>query len=127
MAIQLDTVGLVVKDMGKALAFYRVLGLAIPTGQDDEAHVEFTTSTGFTLGFDAEATVREVDPQWQTPNGGQRLSLQFKCDAPTDVDATYDKLMVTGYRSYQAPWDSYWGQRFARVIDPDDNVVNLFC
>lgn len=125
MSIQLDTIGLVVRDMGRALDFYRLLGLSVPPGQADEAHVELRTPGGPTLGFDTEAMVQQLDPRWQAPSG-ERLGLQFKCDSPADVDATHARLLAAGHGSYQEPWDAFWGQRFARVVDPDGNVVNLF-
>ncbi len=86
--VTLDTIGLVVRDMGRSLAFYRLLGLPIPDGLDAEAHVELLTPGGPTLGFDAEETVRRLDPHWREPVG-QRMNLQFACGSPAEVDATY--------------------------------------
>jgi uncharacterized glyoxalase superfamily protein PhnB len=121
----LHTVGLVVKDMGRALDFYRALGLDIDPAEDKSPHVEFTAPTGYAIGFVAEAMVRQTDPKW-TDGYGQRVNLQFAFADPAGVDATHQKLVAAGYASYQDPWDAFWGQRFARVVDPDGNVVNLF-
>lgn len=122
---ELNTIGVVVQDMPKALAFYRTLGLAIDSAEDHAPHVEFTAPSGYSIGFVSEEMVRQSDPKW-TDGFGQRMNLQFKFDQPADVDACYTTLTAAGYESYQAPWDAFWGQRFARVIDPDRNVVNLF-
>jgi len=111
--------------MPKALAFYRLLGLPIPVEEDNEPHVEITTETGCSIGFISEAMVRQTDPQWND-GVGHRINLQFKCDGPDAVDATHNRLMAAGHPSYQTPWDASWGQRFARVIDPDGNIVNIF-
>lgn len=27
---------------------------------------------------------------------------------------------------HKAPWDAFWGQRYAVVVDPDGNLVDLF-
>ena len=35
-------------------------------------------------------------------------------------------LLAAGGRGHLAPWDAFWGQRYAVVLDPDGNVVNLF-
>lgn len=121
----LHTVGVVVQDMTKALAFYRTLGLAIPEGEEHSPHVEFTAPNGYAIGFVSEAMVRQSDPKW-TDGFGNRINLQFAFGAPDEVDAAYKRLTDAGYASYQEPWDAFWGQRFARVIDPDSNVVNLF-
>jgi catechol 2,3-dioxygenase-like lactoylglutathione lyase family enzyme len=124
-AIHLNTVGVVVRDMPKALGFYRLLGLSVPTEQDDQPHVEFTDDNGYSIGFVTEAMVRQTDPTWNDA-AGHRINLQFKCDEPSEVDATHARLIDAGHASHQAPWDAFWGQRFARVIDPDGNVVNIF-
>jgi uncharacterized glyoxalase superfamily protein PhnB len=43
------------------------------------------------------------------------------------VDALHQKLTGAGYASRKAPWDAFWGQRYATVEDPDGNPVDLFC
>lgn len=126
MAIRLHTVGLVVQDMPRALAFYRILGLEIPVEDDHAPHVEFTGANGLVMGFDTEEVVVSSDPHWQKPVGGQRVNLQFELDSPAEVDTTYARLVAAGAGEYASPWDAFWGQRFARVTDPDDNVVSLF-
>jgi uncharacterized glyoxalase superfamily protein PhnB len=35
-------------------------------------------------------------------------------------------VVAAGFRSKKDPWDAFWGQRYAQVIDPDDNAVDLF-
>ncbi len=55
----LDLVGIIVRDMGESLKFYRLLGLEIPADADAEAHVEiqdaqrFPSCLGY-VGVDAE-------------------------------------------------------------------------
>ena len=125
--MRLETAGLVVRDMGESLAFYRLMGLPIPDGQDDDPHVEYAPAGGCGLGFAAEAMVRQIDPNWKDGRDQYRVSLQFRCNTPTEVDAAHARLVIAGHRSYKEPWDAVWGQRFARVYDPDGNVVSLFC
>jgi uncharacterized glyoxalase superfamily protein PhnB len=43
-----------------------------------------------------------------------------------DVDAVHARVVRAGFRSKKDPWDAFWGQRYAQLIDPDDNVVDLF-
>lgn len=120
-----DMVGMVVQDMTAALTFYRLLGLEIPVGAEAEQHVE-VHANGYRLAWDALEMVKGFDPDWVVPTEGQRMSLAFKCDSPAEVDALYQKILDTGYRGYKAPWDAFWGQRYAVVIDPDGNHVDLF-
>jgi hypothetical protein len=79
----------------------------------------------FTLGFLTEETARYADPTFVEPVG-QRMNLQFACESPAEVDAVHAKLIAAGHESHTAPWDAYWGQRFARIKDTDGNIVNLF-
>ena len=126
MAITLHTVGITVKDLGKSLSFYRTLGLAIPDGQDNEHHVEFTSEDGYSIGFIPETTMLHTNPNWQAPSGDNRISLQFACKTPAEVNETHHKLIAAGHPSFKEPWDAFWGQRFAQVIDPDGNNVAFF-
>lgn len=122
---QPDIVGITVSDMAASLRFYRLLGLEIPAGSDTEGHVEFVTPGGFRIAWDTEALIRSFNPNWVAPTG-QRLTLGFKCADAAEVDRLYNAVMQAGYRSHQAPWDAFWGQRYAVVLDPDGNLVDLF-
>jgi uncharacterized glyoxalase superfamily protein PhnB len=42
------------------------------------------------------------------------------------VDAAYQRLTAAGYAGRKEPWDAFWGQRYATVLDPDGNSVDLF-
>ncbi len=68
---------------------------------------------------------KQADPGFVTPVG-QSMNLQFECDSPADVDRRCEALLAAGYRGYAAPWDAFWGQRFARVIDLDARIVNIY-
>jgi uncharacterized glyoxalase superfamily protein PhnB len=124
MAPKFDLIGLVVADMGASLAFYRRLGLDIPPDSDNEPHVEATLPGGLRFAWDTVATVRSFDPSYQ--HAGAATGLAFLCDAPSEVDKVYDELVDAGYRGHKAPWDAFWGQRYATVEDPDGNHVDLF-
>ena len=125
MSPQLDLVGIVVKDMKAALDFYRALGLAIPEGAEKEDHVELKVG-GLRFAWDEISVIQSFDPDWTPPTGGHRMSLAFLCANPAEVDETYKHITSLGYRSHKAPWDAFWGQRYATVLDPDGNGVDLF-
>ena len=112
--------------MAAALAFYRRLGLDIPAGAEGEPHVETTLPGGFRVAWDTVETVRSIDTGWTPPQGGQRSALAFRCEDPAEVDKVYAELTAAGYRSHQEPWDAFWGQRYAVVLDPDGNPTDLF-
>jgi catechol 2,3-dioxygenase-like lactoylglutathione lyase family enzyme len=126
MAGQLDFIGIVVSDMARSLAFYRLLGLEPPAGADQEPHVEIELAGGMRLAFDTVETVRSFDPDWSPPTGGHRMALAFQFEDPAGVDRAYDELAAHGYEGHKAPWDAFWGQRYAQVLDPDGNLVDLY-
>ena len=127
MAPRFDVIGVVVSDMAASLAFYRRLGLDIPADADAAPHVEVALPGGLRLVFDTEETIRSFDDSWQPPaGGGHRVALAFACDDPAEVDATYAQLTGSGSPGHLPPWDAFWGQRYAIVLDPDGNHVELF-
>jgi len=119
-------IGLVVQDMARTLAFYRQLGLEISSDADSQPHVEVTLPNGPRVAWDTVETIRSFDPDWTPPTGSPRIALAFLFDSPAEVDAAYLSLTSQGYEGHKAPWDAFWGQRYAVVLDPDGNGVDLF-
>jgi catechol 2,3-dioxygenase-like lactoylglutathione lyase family enzyme len=126
MAARLDVIGLVVEDMARSLAFYRRLGLEASAEAEREPHVEVGLPGGLRLAFDTEETIRSFDPDWTPPSGGDRMGLAFLMESPAEVDQVYYKLTSLGYEGYKEPWDAFWGQRYAIILDPDGIGVSLF-
>ncbi|MFE3765781.1 VOC family protein [Streptomyces sp. NPDC059104] len=126
MTPRLDMIGLVVSDMAASLAFYRRLGLDVPADADSQPHVEAALPGGLRIAWDTEDVVRSFDPSWTPPTGGVRRELAFLCDSPAEVDALYAELTGAGHPGHLKPWDAFWGQRYAVVLDPDGCGVSLF-
>jgi catechol 2,3-dioxygenase-like lactoylglutathione lyase family enzyme len=119
----LDAIGIVASDLARSVAFYRLLGVPFPDAGDD--HLEAALPNGLRLMLDSEDVVKSFDPQWQRPKGNS-IGLAFLCDSPADVDATYKRVTGAGYEGKKEPWDAFWGQRYAQVLDPDGHSVDLF-
>ena len=85
--MKLDMIGIITKDIKKAVEFYE------------------------TLGF------KMID---------SKIELAFLCDSTIEVDALYNKMVTAGYESFKAPWDAFWGQRYAIIKDIDGNLLSLF-
>ncbi|QKV92624.1 VOC family protein [Streptomyces sp. NA02950] len=126
MTPRFDAISMVVADMAAALAFYRRLGLDIPAEADTQPHAEATLPGGTRLLWDTVETVRSFDPDWTPPSGSGRISPAFLCDSPAEVDTVYAELVRAGAQGHKEPWDAFWGQRYAVVLDPDGNGVDLF-
>lgn len=125
MTLRFDAIGMVVNDMAATLAFYRLLGMDIPADAEGEGHVEVVLPGGIRLMWDTVELVRSFS-DWEPPASGHRISLAFLCEQPDEVDSMYATLVAAGHRSHLAPFDAFWGQRYATVFDPDDNPVDLF-
>jgi uncharacterized glyoxalase superfamily protein PhnB len=117
-------IGIVVQDMTAALRFYRTLGLDIPAAADTESHVEITAN-GYRIAWDTAELMRSIVSDWVQPTG-HRISIAYRCDSPKEVDALYQRVTSAGYKGRKEPWNALWGQRYAMVLDPDGNNVDLF-
>lgn len=122
---QLDAIGLIVANMAEAMDFYRRLGLHFTLGNDADDHVEANGPGGLRIMFDTEESVRSFSV-WESPSGSHRMALAFLCDGPAEVDRLHLELTTAGAASHLAPFDAPWGQRYATVLDPAGNAVDLF-
>jgi len=120
----LNAIGIVVSDLERSIAFYRLLGLDVPE-TPGEGHVETTLANGGRLMLDTEETVTSFQPEWTRQTGNQ-LSLAFECTGPAEVDETYARMVEAGFHGEKKPWDAFWGQRYAQLQDPDGVPVDLY-
>lgn len=126
MDTRFDALGVIVSDMAAAVAFYRQLGLDFPDGGEAEGHTEAVLPGGVRLMLDTEATMASFDPDFVPPKGQGRIGMAFLCETAAGVDGLHDELVAAGRTSLRAPFDAFWGQRYATVLDPDGNAVDLF-
>jgi catechol 2,3-dioxygenase-like lactoylglutathione lyase family enzyme len=121
---QLNAIGIVASDLAQSIRFYRLLGLAVPE-TPDEGHIDTVLPNGVRLMLDTEATVRSFDAGWTRATGNQ-LGLAFECASPAEVDEVYARVVEAGFRGEREPFDAFWGQRYATVLDPDGVPVDLY-
>jgi uncharacterized glyoxalase superfamily protein PhnB len=124
MAPLLNAIGIVVSDMARSLDFYRQLGFDAPD-TPDEGHVTIPVPNGVRLMLDSEEEIRKFRPDW-TRQSGNQLGLAVQCDSPAEVDELYSRMIGAGHQADKAPWDAFWGQRYAQLRDPDDVPVDLY-
>ena len=119
---QLDAIGIVSSDLQRTRAFYGLLGVELPDGDD---HIEATLPSGLRLMFDTEDGMRSFQPDW-TRTTGNTVSLAFGCSSPDEVSEMYARVVAAGFHGEREPWDAFWGQRYAQLRDPDGTPVDLF-
>jgi len=121
---ELNAVGIAVSDLHRTIEFYRVLGLELHA-DGEEDHVEATMANGSRLMFDTEEVIRSFMPDWTRADGNQ-VSLAFECASTAEVDEVYGRVVAAGFEGEKEPWDAFWGQRYALLIDPDGVRINLY-
>lgn len=121
----LAAIGIVTRDVAESARFYRTLGIDVPEPEEGD-HFEVTLPNGLRLMWDTESLIRRLDPDWDRPQGGPAIALAFECASPADVDATYARVLEAGFAGKHEPYDAFWGQRYATLLDPDGNPVDLF-
>ena len=123
---KLDAIGIVVRDLGRAREFFGLLGLEFPAPAEGEDHLEAVGPGGIRVMLDTEELMKSFVEDWVEPRG-QRVNLAFLCDSPDEVNALYAKVVAAGFVGKKAPWDAFWGQRYAQVADAEGgNAVDLF-
>jgi lactoylglutathione lyase len=102
-----------VQDLDRALAFYRDVGggevtyTFPPEGEGDPVYVTVRVAdTQLGLGVDPNFTGPAVQP----------MEL---CAYTNDCDAAVAQLRAAGGNVLEEPADQPWGERMARVADPD--------
>lgn len=121
----LDQLNVVVKDMAAAVDFYSRLGLEIPSTLPawQGHHRTFEGAGALDVDLDSAAFARDWNEGW--PAGAAGVVLGFRVASREEVDALYAELTAAGYLGQQAPYDAFWGARYAVVQDPSGNSVGL--
>ncbi len=129
---RLDQLNIVSGDIEASIAFYRRLGVEIPeNGVWRTASGIHHVSAGeaespVDLDLDSIAFARMWNAGWQGSDDLRgRVVVGFSLPSREAVDDTYADLTSAGYRGLQAPWDAFWGSRYAIVEDPDGIAVGL--
>jgi uncharacterized glyoxalase superfamily protein PhnB len=120
---ELNAIGIVSSDVGRSIAFYRLLGVDFP--EAGEGHIEATLPSGTRFMLDEESVVKSFRPDWKRETGNQ-LALAFECSSAAEVDELWDRAKEAGFEADKEPWDAFWGQRYAQLRDPDGVPVDLF-
>jgi len=123
----LDQLNLVARDFDAAAAFYRRLGLELPEASESFGirHADLSFATGFSLDLDNEKLASVYNASWRRPGARARVVIGFRFETREEVDAKYAELTGAGHPGRQAPYDAFWGVRYAVVADPDGNDVGL--
>jgi len=121
---ELNAIGIAVSDMAASIRFYRLLGLDVPE-TPDEGHVDAFLPNGVRFMLDSEDVMRSFREDWTRQTGNQ-IGLALECASPGEVDEVYARVTGAGFHGEKEPWDAFWGQRYATLLDPDGVEVSLY-
>lgn len=120
----LNAIGIASSNMARSIAFYRALGFDVPD-TPDEGHIDTFLPNGVRFMLDSEDVIRSFLPDWTREDGNQ-VSLALECASPAEVDDVYTRVVAAGFEGEKEPWEAFWGQRYALLIDPDGVRINLY-
>lgn len=130
----LNQVNVIGSDLDATLAFYRRLGVDIPedrvwrtaTGAHHITAADGAGVEGAGLDLDSATFARVWNSGWRdrTDLAG-RVIVGFGVASRQAVDDIYRDMTSAGYRGLQAPFDAFWGARYAILEDPDGLAVGL--
>ena len=120
----IDNIGIAVRDLSRAIAFYEKLGFT--KGYDYEATVQgCTMNAGSAVLFLFQPKQANAQPVMRDPSLAQNpLGLDHISFVVEDVDAIYNELKAKGVVFQGEPADQDWGARLVGLKDPDGN--NLY-
>ena len=119
-----NLIDLVARDYDATVAFYRRLGVEVddgPRGEIRHAHLEFGETT---IHIDNEPLAALYNSSWRAPPQS-RVVVGFRVASRDEVDERYAEMTGVGYAGAQRPYDTFWGARYAILVDPDGNHVGL--
>ena len=124
----LDQLNIIAGNMRASRDFYRRLGVRFPepAGDAPEFHASGELANDFGLDLDSTPFAQVWNSGWAGRGDlAGRIVLGFHVQTRERVDETYADMTGAGYRGLQAPFDAFWGARYAIVEDPDGIAVGL--
>ncbi|WP_119301881.1 VOC family protein [Dongia deserti] len=126
----LGQLNLVSGDPAASIAFYRRLGVEIADAAvwrtATGTHHVNARSGEVDFELDSTAFAQIWNEGWRGRGDLKgRIVLGFRMVSREAVDEVYADLTTAGYAGLQAPYDAFWGARYAVVEDPDGIAVGL--
>jgi uncharacterized glyoxalase superfamily protein PhnB len=118
-----DCIGIAVEKIEPAIEFCSLLGLRFVQSSPD--HFEAKTQSGIRIMLDTVSFLKKVNPNWKKTENPS-TTLGFAKESTTEVDELCNLIKNSGYQIVKKPWDAFWGQRYACVLDPDGNQIDIF-
>lgn len=130
-----DQINIISGDVCASIDFYRRLGVEIPeeriwgtqTGIHHVSAGPAAKEDSPDLDIDSVAFAKLWNSGWKgrREDLAGRAVVGFGVPSREAVDELYADMTGAGYAGLQAPYDAFWGARYAVVEDPDGIAVGL--
>lgn len=126
--LRFDQVNIVVPDVVGAAHFLRALGAGVDAVANEWAewtphHVGFPTAAE---GFHADVDSPAFASHWGgLPEDFSGVVVNLRADDRKAVDVTFERALALGAEGLRAPYDAFWGARYAVVRGPGPIVVGV--
>ena len=121
---QLNAIGIVASDLARSIRFYRLLGLDVPE-TPDEGHIDTFLPNGVRFMLDTEETVRSFRARL-VARDGEPARARVRVRESRRSGRGLRARDGAGFQGEREPFDAFWGQRYASVLDPDGVPVDLY-
>lgn len=126
--LRFDQVNIVVPDVDGAVRFLRALGAEIP--EADEQWAEWAphhvTMPADPSAFDVDVDSASFASYWGgLPDDFAGVVVNLRADDRGAVDAAVEVASTIGATVLRAPYDAFWGARYAVVRGPGPIVVGI--
>jgi len=126
--LEFDQINIVVPDVAGAARFLRSLGADVPDpgaewAEWESHHVGFPAAAE---GFDADIDSPAFATYWGgLPDDFVGVVVNLRAADRAAVDASFERAIEFGATCLRAPYDAFWGARYAVVRAPGPLVVGL--
>lgn len=123
--MKIDAVTVTSGNMVKSAKFYSLLGFEFPHFEPDTKHLEpITKEDDVRLMIDDQALMKSMTGKDPTPPSHSPFAI--KCESPAEVDRCVERVKAAGFEVMKEPWDAFWGQRYAILVDPGGYMIDVF-
>ena len=124
--MRLDGIGLLVKDMGTMIRFYRdVLGFEIRETEDAKNVYLVKDGTLFLLYGRADFERMTHRRYEYLPGVNGHFEIALYVDTFDEVDEAFRKAVDQGATPILEPTTEPWGQRTCYIADPEGNLIEI--
>lgn len=120
----LSAIGIVTKDLERSKEFYELFGFQFESFGEGN-HLE-ANNGNVKIMLDSVELAKKLNPNFEFSNNSI-INLCFEFSTAEELIKKYDQVLAKGFSFEKAPFDAFWRQKYAVVLDPSGNKVDFYC